>query len=136
MTATESARALDLLKTKGMLRLKDFIAEDIEPETLARVVRDEQMIRPARGLYQLPDTQIDAAYMLAEAAVLVPKGIVCPISVLWFHSLTLQMPSAVWVAIGRAASAHRYGPDFSRADESFQSRSLPKLASAADRLPL
>ena len=61
MTVTQNTRALDLLKAKGMLRLKDFIAEDIEPETLARLVRDEQIIRPARGLYQLPDTQIDAA---------------------------------------------------------------------------
>ena len=41
--------------------------------------------------------------MLAETAVLVPKGIVCLISALQFHSLTLQMPSAVWVAIGRTA---------------------------------
>jgi predicted transcriptional regulator of viral defense system len=103
MTATQRTRALDLLKARGMLRLRDFIAENIEPETLARLVRDEQVIRPARGLYQLPDTQIEAAYMLAEAAVLVPKGIVCLISALQFHELTLQMPSAVWMAIERTA---------------------------------
>ena len=77
MIATQRTRALDLLKARGMLRLRDFIAEGIEPETLARLVREGQVIRPARGLYQLPDTQIEAAYMLAEAAVLVPKGIVC-----------------------------------------------------------
>jgi predicted transcriptional regulator of viral defense system len=103
MIATQRARALDLLKARGMLRLRDFIAENIEPETLARLVREEQVIRPARGLYQLPDTQIEAAYMLAEAAVLVPKGIVCLISALQFHELTLQMPSAVWMAIERTA---------------------------------
>jgi predicted transcriptional regulator of viral defense system len=103
MTATQSARALDLLKAKGMLRLKDFTAESIEPETLARLVRDEQIIRPARGLYQLPDTQIDAAHMLTEAAILVPKGIICLISALQFHELTLQMPSSVWMAIERTA---------------------------------
>jgi predicted transcriptional regulator of viral defense system len=103
MLATQRTRALDLLKARGMLRLRDFIAENIEPETLARLVRDEQVIRPARGLYQLPDTQIEAASMLAEAAVLVPKGIVCLISALQFHELTLQMPSAVWMAIERTA---------------------------------
>jgi predicted transcriptional regulator of viral defense system len=99
----QRTRALDLLKARGMLRLKDFIAENIEPETLARLVRDKQVIRPARGLYQLPDTQIEAAYMLAEATALVPKGIVCLISALQFHALTLQMPSAVWMAIERTA---------------------------------
>ncbi len=103
MAVTQGTRALDLLKSRGMLRLRDFIAADIEPETLARLVRDEQVIRPARGLYQLPDTQIDAAYMFAEAAVLVPKGIVCLISALQFHELTLQMPSSVWMAIERSA---------------------------------
>ncbi len=66
MAVTQAIRALDLLKSRGMLRLRDFIADGIEPETLARLVRDEQIIRPARGLYQLPDTQIDAAFMFAE----------------------------------------------------------------------
>src|SRR6516225_5236712 len=103
MPTTQKTRALHLLKSKGMLRLKDFIAAGIEPETLARLVRDGHVVRPARGLYQLPDTQVDAAHVLAEAAVLVPKGVVCLISALQFHALTLQMPSAVWMAIERTA---------------------------------
>ncbi|MBT9332981.1 type IV toxin-antitoxin system AbiEi family antitoxin domain-containing protein [Acidipila sp. 4G-K13] len=86
-----------------MLRLKDFIAENIEPETLARLVRNNQIVRPARGLYQLPDVSIDTAHTLTEAAVLVPKGIICLISALQFHELTLQMPSIVWMAIERTA---------------------------------
>lgn len=101
MPATQETRALNLLKTRGMLRLKDFVAESIDPETLARLLRKKQIIRPARGLYQLPDTQIDAAHMLVEATVLVPRGIVCLVSALQFHTLTLQMPSAVWMAIER-----------------------------------
>ena len=39
----------------------------------------------------------------AEAAALVPKGVVCLISALQFHELTLQMPSEVWMAIDRTA---------------------------------
>ncbi len=103
MASTQRTRALDLLKAKGMLRLKDFIAENIEPETLARLLRDKKIVRPARGLYQLPDVQIDAAHTLTEATALVPKGIVCLISALQFHTLTLQMPSKVWMAIERTA---------------------------------
>jgi predicted transcriptional regulator of viral defense system len=103
MAVTQRSRALDLLRSKGMLRLRDFVAEKIEPETLARLVRDGQVIRPARGLYQLPDAPVDASHSLAEAALLVPKGIVCLISALQFHALTLQMPSAVWMAIERTA---------------------------------
>ncbi len=60
-----------------MLRLKDFVAEGIGPETLARLVREAVVARPARGLYQLSGTQVDAAHTLAEAAILIPKGVVC-----------------------------------------------------------
>ena len=103
MATTQRSLALDLLRSNGMLRLRDFIAEKIEPETVARLVRDGQVIRTTRGLYQLPNAPVDAAHSLAEAALLVPKGIVCLISALQFHGLTLQMPSTVWMAIERTA---------------------------------
>ena len=100
---TQRLRVLDLLKARGMLRLKDFMAEGIGPETLARLVREAAVVRPARGLYQLPDGQVEAAHALAEAAVLVPHGVICLTSALQFHGLTLQMPSTIWMAIDRAA---------------------------------
>jgi predicted transcriptional regulator of viral defense system len=102
-TSAQRTRALDLLKARGMLRLKDFVAEGIGPETLARLVREEVVARLARGLYQLPDAQVEAAHTLAEAAALVPKGIICLTSALQYHELTLQMPAAVWMAIERTA---------------------------------
>jgi hypothetical protein len=102
-TGAQRLRALDLLRARGMLRLKDFVAAGIGPETLARLVREQAVARPARGLYQLPDADVDAAHSLAEASVLVPKGVVCLISALQYHGLTLQMPSVVWMAIDRAA---------------------------------
>jgi hypothetical protein len=58
MALTQKTRALNLLKANGMLRLRDFMTENIEPETLARLVRDGQVIRPARGticLTTVPD---------------------------------------------------------------------------------
>jgi predicted transcriptional regulator of viral defense system len=103
VSSAQKTRALDLLKSRGMLRQRDFLSQDIGPETLARLVRDNQVVRPARGLYQLPDASIDASHALAEAAALIPRGIVCLVSALQFHELTLQMPSAVWMAIDRTA---------------------------------
>ena len=102
-TSAQRTHALDLLKSRGMLRLKNFVAEGIGPETLARLVREEAVVRPARGLYQLADARVEAAHSLAEAAVLVPKGVICLISALQYHELTLQMPAAVWMAIERTA---------------------------------
>lgn len=84
-----------------MLRLRDFLAAGISGETLNRLVREGLLIRPARGLYQRADAPADAAHALAEAAVLVRKGIVCLTSALQYHGLTLQMPAEVWMAIER-----------------------------------
>jgi predicted transcriptional regulator of viral defense system len=86
-----------------MLRLRDFTANGIGPETLARLTREKLVVRRARGLYQLPDAGIEAAHTLAEAASLVPKGVICLTSALQFHELTVQMPSTVWMAIERTA---------------------------------
>ncbi len=103
LASAQRTRALDLLKSRGMLRLKDFVAEGIGPETLARLVREAAVARPARGLYQLADAQVEAAHTLAEAAALVPKGVVCLTSALQYHELTLQTPTALWMAIERTA---------------------------------
>lgn len=58
-------------------------------------------MRLARGIYQLPDAAVDAQQSLAEAARLVPKGVICLVSALAFYGLTDQMPPKVWIAIGR-----------------------------------
>lgn len=102
-TILQKKRALNLLKKRGMLRLKDFVSAGIGPETIARLVRDEAVVRPSRGLYQLPIAPSHASHSLAEAATLVPKGVICLVSALQFHELTLQTPSALWMAIERTA---------------------------------
>ncbi len=101
--STQRTQVLELLGARPIMRRKDFAAHGIGPETLARLVRDGVVVRPARGLYQLADGSADARRTLAEAAALVPKGIVCLVSAMQFHGLTLQMPSSVWMAIERTA---------------------------------
>lgn len=100
---TQREKALELLGSRSMMRLKDFAAQGIDAETLARLVRQGAVVRPARGLYQLADGPTDARRALAEAAALVPKGVICLVSALQLHGLTLQMPSSVWMAIERTA---------------------------------
>ncbi len=101
--STQRAQVLELLGTQSVMRLRDFAIRGIGPETLARLVREGVVLRPARGLYQLADGPIDSRRTLVEAAALVPKGVVCLVSALQFHELTLQMPSRVWMAIERTA---------------------------------
>jgi predicted transcriptional regulator of viral defense system len=92
-------RAIALLKARGMARLSEFIAEGITAATVSRMQKKQLITQLSRGLYQLPDAPLDADHTLAEAAKLIPKGIICLDSALAFHGLTDRIPSAVWVAI-------------------------------------
>jgi predicted transcriptional regulator of viral defense system len=98
---SQKDRALALLRERGMARLHELIAAGVNEETVARLARAGEIVRLARGLYQLPDTDFQAEHSFAEAAKLVPKGVICLISALQFHGLTVQLPPFIWMAIDR-----------------------------------
>ena len=98
---TQRDTAQTLLQQKGLVRMRDLRDAGVGAETVARMVRDGVVMRVARGLYQLSDAMPDPRRSFAEASALVPKGVICLTSALQFHELTLQMPSAVWIAIER-----------------------------------
>jgi len=100
-TSTQRSQALALLKRRGMTRLAEFGEAGITATTVSRMEQAGEVVRLARGLYQLPDAALDPQQSLAEAARLVPKGVICLASALAFHGLTDQMPPKVWIAIGR-----------------------------------
>ncbi len=83
-----------------MARRSELVDVGITAATLSRMERQGLIVRLARGLYQLPDASLDANHSLAEAAKLVPKGVVCLVSALAFHELTDAVPARVWLAIG------------------------------------
>jgi predicted transcriptional regulator of viral defense system len=92
--------ARKLLAERGMARLTDLRAAGVTAATMTRMANDGEVVRLARGLYQLADAELDAQHSLAEAAACVPKGIICLTSALAFHGLTDQLPRKVWIAIG------------------------------------
>jgi predicted transcriptional regulator of viral defense system len=99
--STQRSQALALLQQKGMTRLYELSKAGVTATTVSRMERDGEIVRLARGLYQLPDAPLDVQQSLAEASRLVPKGVICLASALAFHGLTDQMPPKVWIAIGR-----------------------------------
>lgn len=94
--------ALDLLETHGIMRLVELRAAGVTAATVGRMERDGAVVRLARGLYQLPDAELDAHHSLAEAAKRVPRGVICLVSALAFHGITDQLPRKVWMAIRRS----------------------------------
>jgi predicted transcriptional regulator of viral defense system len=99
-STTQSERALDLLKGRGLMRSGEFVEKGITTATIQRLEHQGQIIRLSRGLYKLSGTELDAHHNLAEAAKLVSKGIICLTSALAYHELTDAIPSRVWIAIG------------------------------------
>ena len=109
MTEPYSQRqiARDFLQAHGIVRLAELRGVGVTAATVSRMERDGEVIRLARGLYQLPDAPLEAGHSLAEAAKRLPKGIVCLVSALAFHGLTDQLPKKVWLAIGKKDWAPR-----------------------------
>src|SRR5271170_952829 len=107
---TQQDRALFLLNRQGMARLSEFAKEGVTAATIARMRERGLILQLSRGLYQLPDAGGDTNHALAEAAKLVPKGVVCLVQALAFHQPTDAMPRSVGVAIGpkdrRPAARH------------------------------
>ena len=82
------------------MRLVELREAGVTAATMSRMERAGEVIRLSRGVYQLPDADLDPNHSLAEAAKRVPKGVVCLVSALAFHGLTDQLPPKVWMAIG------------------------------------
>ena len=83
----------------GMVRRREYLSAGIAPETLARLMRKQRLIRIGRGLYQQAVAKPSAEHCLAGAAKLIPRGIVCLVSALQFHRLTRDVSEAIWIAI-------------------------------------
>ena len=97
---TQRDRTIELLRHNGIMRLTDLRSHGIHAPTLSRMVEEGEIARRGRGLYELADAEITLSHSLAEIAVRVPKGIICLISALAYHEITLQSPKSIWIAIG------------------------------------
>jgi Transcriptional regulator, AbiEi antitoxin len=97
---SQRQNAQNLLADAGMVRLTEFLGAGVTAATVSRMVRDGEVIRLARGLYQLAEADMDRDHRLAAAAKRLPKGVVCLVSALAFHGLTDQLPKKTWIAIG------------------------------------
>lgn len=109
---TAAGKAIEIISEGGIVRLRELKAAGIPGVVVSRLTRAGRVVRLARGLYQLPDADLQTSHTLAEVAKLVPKGVICLISALVYHELTLQMPPFVWVAIDvhTRQSSHHYPP--------------------------
>jgi len=85
-----------------MLRYSEAIAEGIHPRILYEL-RDLGIIEQIhRGLYALPEIANIEELDLVTISKIIPEGIICLISALYFHRLTVQIPRWVDIAVLRS----------------------------------
>jgi predicted transcriptional regulator of viral defense system len=78
---------------------RDLLEQGLPTIALTRLVAAGKLERIARGVYSLPNQSISEHRSLAEAAIRVPRGVVCLLSALRVHDIGTQAPFEVWPAI-------------------------------------
>ena len=103
MKSTRIEEALELIRSRGIVRPRDLAAEGIRRDYLAKLCQQGLVERIGRGIYRAVESEATEYYSLVEATKRVPNGIICLLSALRFHNLTTQNPPEVWMAIGEKA---------------------------------
>ena len=100
--ATKTDALLGLAR-KGLVRARDLDKAEIPRAYLQRLCDRGLLERVDRGLYRLVDAPVTELSSLAEVSVRIPNATICLLSALQVHSLTTEVPHAVWIMIGRHA---------------------------------
>ncbi|MFN0166984.1 MAG: type IV toxin-antitoxin system AbiEi family antitoxin domain-containing protein [Bryobacteraceae bacterium] len=94
---------VEFVRQAGIARPRDLAQFGATRVALAQLVSAGVLCRQGRGLYSVANGEMTEHRSLAEMAKRIPQGVVCLLSALRFHDLTVQNPHEVWVAIeGRA----------------------------------
>lgn len=91
----------------GILRAGEALALGSHPRTLY-ALRDAGVLEQlGRGLYRLAELPPLADPDLVTVALKVPRGVICLVSALAFHELTMQVPHFVDLALMRGSESPR-----------------------------
>jgi predicted transcriptional regulator of viral defense system len=91
----------------GGLRMAEALRLGISRKTLY-AMRDAGVVVPvSRGVYRLASLEPLAHPDLVTVAKRIPQGVLCLISALSFHELTMQVPHAIDVALERGKTKPR-----------------------------
>jgi predicted transcriptional regulator of viral defense system len=103
MAKSPRVKILELVKKAGLVRPRDIARAGLPPWVMYELVKAGTVKQVTRGVYSLADHEPSEKHSYAEVMKRIPKGIICLLSALRFHELTVQNPHEVWVAIPRSA---------------------------------
>lgn len=103
MQAKTTHPALELMRTKGLVRAGELARIGVAGEKLQQLLHSGSLVRISRGLYAAPDRALTEADQLAQLAIKYPNMVFCLLTALQIHGLTTQAPHEMWVAISSKA---------------------------------
>lgn len=102
---SQSDQLLELASQLRMLRAADVRARGWSPQLMLSLHQAGKLQRVARGLYSLPEAEINEHQVLMEVCQRVPRAVLCLLTALQFHDIGSQMPHEVWIALPEATKA-------------------------------
>ena len=94
-------------KHNGLLRASEAIRLGVPEHIVYEMVQQGELVKEARGVYRLTDSDPLGNPDLVQVSLLVLKGVICLISALYFYELTTQIPHSIYVALPQNAGRPR-----------------------------
>jgi predicted transcriptional regulator of viral defense system len=96
---TLKQRILALVKKRGLIRPRELKTLGLPSRYLRQLETEGLLIRLDRGLYTHAESSFSEQMSLLEVTKKIPRGIICLISALRFHNLTLEFSPDAWIAL-------------------------------------
>jgi len=99
MAVSKAELVARMVRKAGVFRPRELDHVGI-PRQYLRQAKDRGLVRRVgRGLYVAEGSRVTEHHTLVAASKRVPHGVICLLSALRFHGLTMQAPHEVWIAI-------------------------------------
>jgi predicted transcriptional regulator of viral defense system len=94
-------------KHNGVMKSSQLFKLGVQPRILYAMRDNGLVLQEGRGLYRLANEQVWSDPDLAVVSLLIPKGVICLISALYFHQITTQIPHEVYIALPKDSEKPR-----------------------------
>lgn len=121
-----SSKADEILQLarSQVVRSRDLAELRVPRRTLGQLVARGELLRSGRGVYVAADFELTEHHSLVMSAKRWPQSVICLLSALQFHELTLELPADVWLAFPRGNSLPHASDmllrSFQMSDETFR----------------
>ena len=91
----------------GIVRFSEILEAGFHPDSLQILEKENRVEKISWGLYKLSDYEFGEHSDLVIASLQAPRGVICLLSALSFHEVTVEIPKYVDMAIPRGSHTYK-----------------------------